>query len=127
MPEIDLHHLVVLDEYKLLQGKVTDMSWENDPVLIIVDSSQDCFLHSVNLSDKKVSEYRYGKIGKKSKEFLLDRTVYPDMNNRPILFGMNKKGCFMMLNGYVALSIHIIGKGISSFCINSVWSYSAVR
>ena len=61
VPEIDLHHSVVLDEDKLLLGKVKYMSWENDSVLVIVDSNQDGFLHFVHLSDKKVSEY--GKIG----------------------------------------------------------------
>lgn len=55
MPEIDLHHSVVLDEDQLLLGKVKDMSWENDSVLVIVDSNQDGFLHFVHLSNKKVS------------------------------------------------------------------------
>ncbi|MFR5896884.1 MAG: hypothetical protein ACLUGY_21255 [Phocaeicola massiliensis] len=41
MPEIDLHHSVVIDEDQLLLGKVKDMSWENDSVLVIVDSNQD--------------------------------------------------------------------------------------
>ena len=97
VPEIDLHHSVVLDEDQLLLGKVKDMSWENDSVLVIVDSNQDGFLHFVHLSDKKVSEY--GKIGQGPDEFLLVGAVYPDMNNRPILFDVSKKECFMMQHG----------------------------
>ena len=57
VPEIDLHHSEVLDEDQLMLGKVKDMSWENDSVLVIVDSNQDGFLHFVHLSDRKVSEY----------------------------------------------------------------------
>ena len=97
VPEIDLHHSVVLDENQLLLGKVRDMSWENDSVLVIVDSNQDGFLHFVHLSDKKVSEY--GKIGQGPGEFLLVGAVYPDMNNRSILFDVSKKECFMMQRG----------------------------
>lgn len=43
VPEIDLHHSVVLDENQLLLGKVKDMSWENDSVLVIVDSNRMVF------------------------------------------------------------------------------------
>lgn len=32
----------------------------------------------------------YGKIGKRSSEFMFDSTVYPDMNNRPILLDVRK-------------------------------------
>lgn len=102
VPEIDLHHSVVLDEDQLLLGKVKDMSWENDSVLVIVDSNQDGFLHFVHLSDRKVSEY--GKIGQGPDEFLLVGAVYPDMNNRPILFDVSKKECFMMQHGDEGIS-----------------------
>ena len=102
VPEIDLHHSVVLDEDKLLLGKVKYMSWENDSVLVIVDSNQDGFLHFVHLSDKKVSEY--GKIGQGPDEFLLVGAVYPDMNNRLVLFDVNKQECFMTQNGDEGIS-----------------------
>jgi len=97
MPEIDLRHSVVLDENQLLLGKVKDLSWKNDSVLVIVDSNQDGFLHFVHLSDKKVSEY--GKIGQGPDEFLLVGDVCSDMNNRLILFDVSKKECFMMQHG----------------------------
>lgn len=102
VPEIDLHHSMVLDEDKLLLGKVKYMSWENDSVLVIVDSNQDGFLHFVHLSDKKVAEY--GKIGQGPDEFLLVGAVYPDMNNCLVLFDVNKQECFMTQNGDEGIS-----------------------
>lgn len=104
VPEIDLHHSVVLDEDRLLLGEVKDMSWEGDSVLVIVDSNPDGFLHFVHLSDGEVSEY--GKIGQGPGEFLLVGTVCPDVNNRLVLFDVSKQECFMMQNGDEGMSFH---------------------
>ena len=95
---VDLHHSVVLDEGSLLLDKVKDMAWENDSVLVIVDSSQDGFLHFVCLSDNKVVA-ECGRIGQGPGEFLLVGPVYPDVNNRLVLFDVNKQECFMQQNG----------------------------
>ena len=100
--EINLHHSLVLDGDKLLLGKVRDMAWENDSVLVIVDSNQDGFLHFVSLSESKVFEC--GRVGQGPGEFLFVGRVCSDLNNHLILFDVNKRECFVLQHGAAGIS-----------------------
>ena len=55
-----------------------------------MDYKSDSKFHYVNLKQKKY----VGQFGTKEQglgEFLLVSAVYPDMNNRPLLFDVSKK------------------------------------
>lgn len=48
---VRLHHSLVVGDDTLLLGEVFDLAWENDSVLVIVDSGNEGFLHTVHIPD----------------------------------------------------------------------------
>ena len=90
---VRLHHSLVVDDESLLLGKVFDLAWESDSVLVIVDSGNEGFLHAVHVPDGRVM-YAYGKIGQGPDEYLYVGTVHPAGAHHLIMLDVNKRECF---------------------------------
>lgn len=90
---VRLHHSLVVGDDTLLLGEVFDLAWENDSVLVIVDSGNEGFLHTVHIPDGRVMDV-YGKIGQGPDEYLHVGTVHPAGANHLIMLDVNKRECF---------------------------------